>query len=309
VTCASSLDQLANDLLERLPLAWLLANVRALPTFRRRDLDVTVELLSVCRGTLHISGELASLKLVPQVGQPVILKTGTPLSRLQLSGCKLSRFMFGLLCMSENGFSGDVMGFLVLLTYSFPPQMRVVGIQAHHGGFSHYENPISQFIRRDCAFWVDLVDTRAKPLSRNYVSEDEAWDTESSREPTSSHSFLLLIVSDRAMILQGYYGHYSYGQWRDFSVPLERGVERAPKNPAWLRNIVPAPRFRGLLSWQQTTELALGIDSLSEEGNHIATFANITGISHDEASIAPFYLVRFCRLDLALLWQLRKGQS
>jgi hypothetical protein len=100
------------------------------------------------------------------------------------------------------------------------------------------------------------------------------------------------------MIVQAYFGHYTFRQWANFDAPLQLGVEKEPIMEGWRRPILRNPCFRGVLKGNEANALAKALDSLTTKGNHIKTYANITGIQHDTASIANQYQLTYCRLNL-----------
>lgn len=114
----------------------------------------------------------------------------------------------------------------------------------------------------------------------------------------SDHCLLLVRCQDKGFLVQSYYGHYRYMEWLDFANDLTKCTLPEPVMPNWFRQIRSRPRYRGLLSLNQISEASASISSLTTNGDHIDTYADLTGIVHDRDTIAKSYNVIFFRMDL-----------
>lgn len=161
---------------------------------------------------------------------------------------------------------------------------------------------------RSCVLFVTVVpahrDDHVIPMDHSCESSAEdvhqvmrdltaaAWTTTTARPPTSDHTLAILFANNECVLLQSYYGHYTFESWLAFDQPLMRSTSLPPASSAsWLRAIVPRPHYRKrLVGEAECMELAKSLDSLMDNDTcHLGVYAHLTGILHDKESIARSY--------------------
>lgn len=137
------------------------------------------------------------------------------------------------------------------------------------------------------------------PLQETIADQfDKFWPVATSFRHGTSHTFTIIIVNEEAFILQSYFGHYTHKDWLDFENDLKLSDVPETKMKNWHYSIKPRPLFRGKLNQNQLIELVDAISTLTKNGNHTETFANITGIIANEDTINTSYILCFSRCDL-----------
>lgn len=133
------------------------------------------------------------------------------------------------------------------------------------------------------------------------LTPDEAseyWNESTKQKSGGPHNLAIVILNGEAFVIQSYYGHYTYNEWLDFDNDLKLAEVPATALENWHHKILKRPKFRGKMNMEQLLKLTDSISSLTNKGDHIDTFAQITGIVHDRKTIDKSYLVGFIRVDL-----------
>jgi hypothetical protein len=130
---------------------------------------------------------------------------------------------------------------------------------------------------------------------------NKMWDayTNKEKDKTSSHMFLILCSADSAVIVQGYFGHYTIHQWCDFDKPLEQIPTPPPHSPNWYCKINPAPEFRGILSYARLRTFYETLFSLTKKSHdHSKAYADITGVLVPPSDLVSMYKISYMRVNL-----------
>lgn len=220
------------------------------------------------------------------------------------SGCGLAFPLIGLVCANKDMISGEMLAMLDALNSRKVPGKKLcymAVLEPLQMEPRYHDQSLQSHMRNgliDSVYWVRMIDTLEKPLHEHYKTADDAWSGETKGDaPGSSHELLILVIGDEMMILQAYFGHYTFKQWAKFNEPLRLGIDKRPINPMWKRQVLERPRFRGPLKGDERFELAKALDSLTINGN-ARYYADITGIQHTNEGIARKFQLKYVCLRL-----------
>lgn len=153
---------------------------------------------------------------------------------------------------------------------------------------------------RAAIYLVELHPATKKSKAPDIESDklDQFWKESTRQKMGTNHHLAIIILNGEACILQSYYGHYSYKEWLAFDQDLKLAKVPEPAAQGWHHQLLPNPKFRGKLDRKRLIELAEAISSLATPGDHIETFADITGIINTKETIDRSYFIGIIRVDL-----------
>jgi len=151
-------------------------------------------------------------------------------------------------------------------------------------------------------YTIHLSSFECEDAHRDYEDVNDLWESVTSKKPKSEHYLMILQVNDSSCIIQSYFGHYTFFEWCNFSSALVRIKTPEAKNKEWFREVLPHPKYRGILNFHETMNLCEDLEKLTEEGvgceERIQLYANIVGVLHTPESIEGKFAIRFAYMDL-----------
>ncbi len=134
--------------------------------------------------------------------------------------------------------------------------------------------------------------------TKSKVSMTCEWDTTVKTSIAingANHYFLLVRKKEISMIIQCFFGHYTFREWCLFDKPLVQIPTPPPhdqKSP-----IEPHPKYRGIMDTLKLTELFAAITSLTHQGDHRQAYLDITGVSLPLDSFPPNFDIRYSTMS------------
>ena len=91
-----------------------------------------------------------------------------------------------------------------------------------------------------------------------------------------SHYFIILHIKDKYCILQSYYAHYTLEHWLDFKSPLGSKLNYFNGfDKSILHELVPNPKYRGILEYNNMTELIKSLEILTSPAQDYQKYKDI----------------------------------
>jgi hypothetical protein len=122
---------------------------------------------------------------------------------------------------------------------------------------------------------MDKNVSQSSKLRRHFqLNEDSnkfesVWDQVTDEKPHSTHYLLIIQKGQQVVLLQSYFGHYTYLQWCNFNQPLAQIPTPPSTDPTWFREIIPHPKNRGILNLDDIKVLAQDLNKLTFPGDNI----------------------------------------
>lgn len=223
-----------------------------------------------------------------------------------ISGCDAAISILYILCMNRGTQTvhpemAAQLCFLDIIMHSKPPtikkpivysslyskftyneQGKYYGRMALSNRFHH---PILLQQRQTGVVVFNIRDERDSGLERTW--EEQIATT------TTNHYFLLVVTPDASVIVQSFFGHYTYREWLDFEKPLMQ-IKTPPAPRECFSPIEPYPEFRGKFDHGKRMKLLKALESLTIPGrNHRKTYARITGVQLKSEMMKESYTIRY----------------
>ena len=170
-------------------------------------------------------------------------------------------------------------------------------------GMTRMSHTNADFLIKKCEECVYLFHIHHKESSTPLIDQlDEMWKETTStmtRTKSSNHYLLLIRKRDSAIIIQSFFGHYTFKQWCAFDQPLMQIKTPPVEDENFFCPIDPNPRFRGILDLPKLNEFFYALHILTLSGvDHSKHYAHITGISLSSEMLSDSYKILYTRLDL-----------
>lgn len=137
---------------------------------------------------------------------------------------------------------------------------------------------------------INIRDERDAGLGREWKDQLDCAST--------NHYLLLITTTGGSVIVQSYYGHYTFREWCDFERPLKQ-IEAPPAPADFFCPINPRPAFRGKLSSYDHFRFLNSLERLTQErDDHHLTYERITGILLKPSEMKKSYTIRYTCLNL-----------
>jgi hypothetical protein len=229
---------------------------------------------------------------------------------INYSGCSMVMGILPILASNNDNISGEIFMINFIISccmHSRVADNKMVIINPDNIDTANWvtHHPL-EIVNDPCVdnfvYLISLTPFDYSPSPNILTPGYSKWEHQTGIPPVSNHYFIVVHINGKAVVMQAYYGHYTYSQWLKFNTPLEQmKIDGSPAIPDWFRKINNDPKYRRVLQTPELKSLLKDINSLMVDGDHISKYADITGILHDKNSISRRYNILAARMNIDYL--------